>query len=92
MLVAIVLLHCGDCFNLLMAQHMVGVLQMVSSAGSSPFRVLKRTFGAARCRGSSSASMCSKYWSAIQWALPQWMVPLLHGCDVGDDGAGAGIW
>ena len=33
MLVAIVLLHCGDCFNLLMAQHMVGVLQMVSSAG-----------------------------------------------------------
>ena len=29
---------------------MVGVLQMVSSAGSSFFQVLKQTFGAARCR------------------------------------------
>ena len=47
MLVAIVLPQCGNCFKLLVAQHVVGVLQIVSSAG---YCVLKRTIGAARCR------------------------------------------
>ena len=47
MLVAIVLPQCGNCFKLLVAQHVVGVLQMVSSAG---YCVLKRTIGVARCR------------------------------------------
>ena len=47
MLVAIVLPQCGNCFKLLVAQHVVGVLQMVSSAG---YCVLMRTIGVARCR------------------------------------------
>ena len=47
MLVAIVLPQCGNCFKLLVAQHVMGVLQMVSSAG---FYVLSRTIDAARCR------------------------------------------
>ena len=47
MLVATVLPVGGNCFNLLVAQHVVGELQMVCSAG---FYVLERTIGAARCR------------------------------------------
>jgi hypothetical protein len=46
MLVAIVLPHCGNCFKLLVAQHVMGVLQMVSYVG---YCVLKRTIGVARC-------------------------------------------
>ena len=39
----------------------------------------------------ASASMCSKHWSADQWALLQWTVPLVQCCDVGGDGGAAGL-
>ena len=86
MLVAIVLPQCGNCFKLLVAQHVVGVLQMVSSAG---YCVLMRTIGVARCRVQrigvdvqqsleSNGRCCSGQC-------------LLQCCGVGGDGAAAGI-
>ena len=62
MLVAIVLPHCGNCFKLLVAQHVMGVLQMVSYVG---YCVLKRTIGVARCRVRRIGSMCSNHWSPM---------------------------